>query len=905
MTMSDTTELKQWVYSFGQADPTRRDLLGGKGAELAQMTSLGLPVPPGFTITTEAFRDYYDSGRWLPEGLWPQVREAMQTLEEQTGRRFGDPDNPLLVSVRSGAAVSMPGMMDTVLNLGINMAVADGLAKNTGNRRFALDVHRRFIQMFGDVVLGVDSSILNAIISEEERRRGVTHASDLCPQELRQLIATLRAAVSEAAGTAVPDDPYQQLEQAIRAVFDSWDSRRAIAYRELNSIPHDLGTAVSVVSMVYGNMDRSSCSGVLFTRNPSTGEDALFGEYLVNAQGEDVVAGTATPKALSEMTDEMPAVYEELARTAKDLERHYSDVQDVEFTVEQERLYILQTRSGKRSARAAIKTAVDLANEGLITVDEALLRVEPDQMYQLLLPTFDEGDKELATTDRRLMSIGLGAAPGAATGKLVLDADTATELAGRGVEVILARTETSAEDIHGMAVSSGVLTSKGGATSHAAVVARGLGKPCVTGAEGIEVNVAEGWVRADNLVVRAGEDISIDGTTGEIFARAIATVMPTAVLDDEVATLLEWADERRTLGVWANADGPVDAAAAVGFGAEGIGLCRTEHMFFDPARLAVVQTLILSAHKSTQSPENDIHRARYEGALVELEELQTADFEGIFREMGGRPVVVRLLDPPLHEFLPRYEDLATDIAERRAGGEDSAALAEKEALLVTVAEMREANPMLGLRGCRVGILYPEIYGMQVRAIVRAARNVETEGVVAHPEIMVPLVSHANEMAIVRSTIENSVLEAAGPGDEYQIGVMIETPRAALTAGEIAESAEFFSFGTNDLTQTAFAFSRDDAEGKYLSQYVEKEILNADPFQTLDIEGVGSLVRMASEAGRRARPGLSLGICGEHGGDPASIAFFHEVGLDYVSCSPYRVPVARLAAAQAALRANAN
>ena len=827
----------------------------------------------------------------------------MKVLEDQTKRRFGDPSNPLLVSVRSGAAISMPGMMDTVLNLGINRLVADGIASTTGNRRFALDVHRRFIQMFGDVVLGIDSSILNSIISEKERKWGVSHASDLGSQELSQLISTLRTAVSEAAGTSVPDDPYQQLEQAIRAVFDSWDSRRAITYRELNDIPHDLGTAVSVVSMVYGNMDSSSCSGVLFTRNPSTGEDVLFGEYLVNAQGEDVVAGTATPKALSKMADEMPSVYSELARTAKDLERHYNDVQDVEFTVEQGRLYLLQTRSGKRSARAAIKTAVDLAKEGLITREEALLRVEPEQMYQLLLPTFDEKDKELSSSSGRLMSIGLGAAPGAATGKLVLDADTAVEISRQDTEIILVRTETSAEDVHGMAVSSGVLTSKGGATSHAAVVARGLGKPCVTGAEGIEVNVDEGWVRAGNLVVKAGEYISIDGSTGEIFADSIRTVRPPAALDDEMFTLLSWADDFRTLGVWSNADAPVDAAAAVGFGAEGSGLCRTEHMFFDPARLAVVQALILSAHKSTQSPENDIHLARYQGSLAKLEELQTEDFEDIFLEMGCRPVVVRLLDPPLHEFLPRHEELLADIAELKGKDEDSEDLAEKEALLATVAEMRETNPMLGFRGCRVGILYPEIYGMQVRAIVRAARNIEAKGLTARPKIMVPLITHSHELDILRSTIEESIRDAAGSGGEYQIGVMIETPRAALTAGEIARSAEFFSFGTNDLTQTSFAFSRDDAEGKYLPQYIDQEILQADPFQTLDIEGVGSLVRIACEAGRQARPGLSLGICGEHGGDPASIAFFHEIGLDYVSCSPYRVPVARLAAAQAALRAN--
>ena len=893
------------VYSFDKADASRRDLLGGKGAELAAMTSLGFPVPPGFVITTEVAREYYDTGGWVPQGLWTQVAAGIRELEASTGRGFGDPANPLLVSVRSGAAVSMPGMMDTILNLGINQQVADGIARTSGDERFALDLYRRFLQMFGSVVLGVDGQALAWIVEEEHRRQGVPDDADLNPLELRRTIAAMKAALAEAAGEPVPDDPYVQLERAVRAVFGSWNSRRAVAYRDLHRIPHDLGTAASVVAMVFGNLDDRSGTGVVFTRDPSTGENMLYGEYLSRAQGEDLVSGVTTPQDISSLARAMPDIFRELAETTEALERHYRDVQDVEFTVERGKLYILQTRSAKRGARAAIKNAVDLAAEGLISEREALMRVEPEQIYQLLLPRFDDAAMDAARADDRLLATGVGAAPGAATGQVVFNADTAADLGRKGVSVVLVRPETTAEDVHGMAASSGVLTSRGGATSHAAVVARGLGKPCVTGTESLDVDALGGRFRCGDKEVAEGEQISIDGATGEVFLGAIAAVRPNVDEEGEMSTLLGWADRERRLGVWANADNPTDAAAAVSFGAEGIGLCRTEHMFFDPDRLSLVRRMILLAHRATNDPEARAERSTYYSTLADLEEMQVQDFIGIFEAMGGRPVVVRLLDPPLHEFLPNHTELVAEVAALKGDGNSPLELAEKQELLAAVTEMVETNPMLGLRGCRVGLVFPDIYRMQVRAIVRATLDNAARGLPADPHIMVPLVSHANELRRLRETIEETVRKSVPAGADgslgFQIGVMIETPRAAVTADEIAESADFFSFGTNDLTQMAFAFSRDDAEGKFLMRYTQEGVLSEDPFQVLDGRGVGKLVEMACALGRRAKPDLTLGICGEHGGDPASVAFFHDAGLEYVSCSPYRVPVARLAAAQAALR----
>ncbi len=898
---------RQWVFSFPEGDGTNKQLLGGKGAQLAGMTSLGLPVPPGFTITTEACAQYYASGKTLPDGLWDQVLAAVKDLEETIGRGFGDPSDPLLVSVRSGAAISMPGMMDTVLNLGINEQVAAAIAQSTQKESFALDLHRRFIQMFGNVVLGIDGHLFDEIMVAKQREREVEQGAGLSPADFRDIIARFKAIIRSATGEDISDDPYVQLERAIRAVFESWNSRRAIAYRNSQGIPHDMHTAVNVQAMVFGNRDDDSSTGVLFTRNPSTGEKKLYGEYLRNAQGEDVVAGTSTPHDINYMAEEIPEIYRQLVEVSDLLEGHYRDIQDMEFTVEQGKLYMLQTRDGKRGAKAAVKAAVDMVAEGLITKEEAILRVDPEQIYQLLLPRFDEKTREAATSEGKLLGSGLGASPGAASGKLALTADTAADLGGKRVSVILARPETVAEDVHGIVAAAGVLTSRGGATSHAAVVARGLGKPSVTGAESIEINPEGGYIRCGDVTVKEGAEISIDGTSGEVFIGSLETVRPRFEEEKEMITLLSWADSERRLGVWANADSPLDAEVARGFGAEGIGLCRTEHMFFAPERLSVVQDMILAAHRSLQRPKDQELQEKYHNALAELELLQTADFEGVFRAMDGKTVVIRLLDPPLHEFLPSHERLQSELAELKAKGADAAILAEKEALAATVGELREVNPMLGLRGCRVGLMYPAINEMQARAIIRAAHNVSEEGVIVKPEIMVPLVSHANEMKRVRDGLEStieSLHQEEGISVSYKIGVMIETPRAALTAGEIAESAEFFSFGTNDLTQTAFAFSRDDAEGKFLMRYVDEGILDKNPFQVLDREGIGQLVEMACESGRKSRPDLEIGICGEHGGDPSSVEFFHEAGLDYVSASPYRVPVARLAAAQAALRSGA-
>jgi len=894
---------KKWVYTFEEGNKDMRDLLGGKGANLAEMTNAGLPVPPGFTITTEACNAYYALGKQFPEGLWEQVLEAMKDLEKKTGKKFGDPSNPLLVSVRSGARVSMPGMMDTVLNLGLNDEVVKGLAKLTNNERFAYDAYRRFIQMFSKIVKGLDPEPFERVLDEYKAKTEGKRDTDLTADMLKEIVERFKQMYQAALGEPFPSDPYEQLRQAIAAVFNSWMGKRAVDYRNFHKLPHDWGTAVNIVAMVFGNMGDDSGTGVAFTRDPATGEKVLYGEYLQNAQGEDVVAGIRTPKKIAQLAQDMPEVYQQFVQVAERLEKHYRDMQDMEFTVEKGKLWMLQTRSGKRTAAAAVKIAVDMVKEGLITKEEALLRVEPAQINQLLLPRFDPKAKEAAEKDGRLLAKGLNASPGAATGKVAFDADLAEEWGLAGEPVILVRPETSPDDVHGMLVSKGILTQHGGATSHAAVVARGLGLPCVAGCEAIRIDMDRRRFSVDGKEIREGEYISIDGTTGEVFAGVIATVEPDFDKEEDLKTLLSWADEVRTLGVWANADYPRDAERARKFGAEGIGLCRTEHMFFEEDRLPIVQKMILA--------KTDEERQRYLDMLLPV---QREDFEGIFRVMDGCPVIIRLIDPPLHEFLPKYDDLAAEIAElkfklaRSSSLEELDALIaqihEKEELLKAVASMREANPMLGLRGIRLGLVMPQIIQMQVRAILEAACNVEAEGVKVLPEIMIPLTGHVNELKRTRELLEpvaEAVMAEKGRRIHYKFGTMIEIPRAAITAGQIAEVAEFFSFGTNDLTQTTFGYSRDDAEGKFLLKYVEEKILPENPFQTLDRDGVGYLIKLGVERGRATRPDLHVGICGEHGGDPASIEFCHQVGLNYVSCSPFRVPVARLAAAQAALK----
>ena len=903
MTLREMVKQTQWVYSFEQADGSRRDLLGGKGAGLADMTAASLPVPPGFIITTEACRSYYDSAKTMPAEMWVQALDALVALERATGRYFGAPANPLLVSVRSGAPVSMPGMMDTVLNLGLNQAVVEGIARRSGNRRFALDLYRRFIQMYGNVVLGIEAAHFDAVLEWRQEQAAARMASEMGPDALQQVINDFKDVVLRVTGDPFPDTPKYQLERAILAVFDSWETRRAIDYRNYNKIPHDLYTAVCVVAMVFGNMDERSGTGVLFTRDPSTGERTLYGEYLVNAQGEDVVAGIATPQKIAQLQNQMPDVYQQLDTMSQQLELHYRDAQDVEFTVEQGKLYLLQTRSAKRSAKAAVKMAVDMYAEGLISKDEALMRVEPDQIYQLLLPRLDQNAKDAAAAAGQLVTVGIGASPGGATGRVVFTADEASKQGQRGVSVVLVRPETSPDDVHGLIAAKGVLTSRGGATSHAAVVARGLGKPCVAGAEQLEVRPEEGVLVCGDQVIHEGDEISVDGATGEVFVGRIATIAPSVTDDQDLTTLLEWADDTRRLGVWANADYPRDAEVAMAFGAEGIGLCRTEHMFFETDRLALVRECMLAAHAAIIIQEGDVAWERYHKALAELEEFQIADFIGILRAMAGKPVVIRLLDPPMHEFLPPRDELLTEVIELRIHGEKPDELEQKQNLLFAVDEMRESNPMIGMRGCRLGLIFPEIYTMQVRAIIRAAAQVAAEGIPVAPEIMIPLVSHTNEFERLRETLEETIREfqeATGATQSYEIGTMIEIPRAALTADQIAKSAEFFSFGTNDLTQNTFGFSRDDVEVKFLKRYEESGILEENPFQVVDRDGVGQLISLACALGRQARPGISLGICGEHGGDPKSIEFFHTLPLDYVSCSPYRVPVARLAAARAAL-----
>ncbi len=881
--------MTQWVYSFGaghnEGKADMRNLLGGKGANLAEMASIGLPVPPGFTITTEVCTHYYDNGQKYPVELGSQVAAALARIEAAVGLKFGDTQKPLLVSVRSGARVSMPGMMDTVLNLGLNDATVEGLAIASGDPRFAWDSYRRFIQMYGSVVLGVDHHRFEEVIEGAKHDRGVDEDTALTADDWRGVVTGYKEMVAEVTGKPFPQTPHDQLWGAIGAVFGSWMNPRANTYRRLHDIPASWGTAVNVQAMVFGNMGEDCATGVCFTRDPSTGENIFYGEYLINAQGEDVVAGIRTPQPMAQLKAKphersmevaMPAAYAELVKVRETLERHYRDMQDIEFTVQQNKLYMLQTRNGKRTAAASLKVAVDMAREGLIDQKEAVQRVDPKALDQLLHPTLDP------KAPRKLLSRGLPASPGAACGTVVFNADEAEARAAKGEAVILVRIETSPEDIHGMHAARGILTARGGMTSHAAVVARGMGRPCVAGAGGVTIDYASQQLSAGGHVVQAGETITLDGATGEVFIGSVAMIEPK--LSGDFSTLMEWADQVRRLKVRANAETPLDADTARKFGAEGIGLCRTEHMFFDPARIGAVRQMIMS----------ETEQGRRE-ALARLLPFQRDDFCELFRIMAGLPVTIRLLDPPLHEFLPHAEAEMREVAD--ALGADMATMTRR------AAELAEANPMLGHRGCRLGISYPEIYEMQARAIFEAAVIVAKEtGKAPVPEIMIPLVATRRELEITRAQVDGvakAVFAESGTTVDYLVGTMIELPRAALTADKIAEVGDFFSFGTNDLTQTTFGLSRDDA-GKFLPLYVEQGILPKDPFVSIDIEGVGALVEIAAERGRRVKPGLKLGICGEHGGDPASIQFCENVGLDYVSCSPYRVPVARLAAAQAAL-----
>jgi len=886
---------KQYVYGFGGGesggDASMKPLLGGKGANLAEMARLNLPVPPGFTLTTEVCTEFYKNSRAYPPELRGQVEAALAALETKTGKGFGDPSNPLLVSVRSGARASMPGMMDTVLNLGLNDETVEGLAKLSGDARFAYDSYRRFIQMYADVVLELEHGVFEEILGAHKDVNDYRSDTELSAEDWKEVVAKYKKAVERNLGKPFPADPKEQLWGAIGAVFSSWMNDRAIFYRKHNNIPESWGTAVNVQAMVFGNMGETSATGVAFTRDPSTGDKKFYGEYLINAQGEDVVAGIRTPKPLTKASREamkegglsleeaMPEVFAELTAVYRQLEAHYRDMQDLEFTVERGTLYMLQTRNGKRTAKAALKIAVDMAAEGLITQNEAVLRVDATALDQLLHPTIAPGYK------RDLICKGLPASPGAAVGVVVFDPDEAERLAGEGRSVILVREETSPEDIHGMHASKAIVTARGGMTSHAAVVARGMGRPCVSGAGDIRIDLREGEFRAVGRVIKKGETITVDGSSGEVLFGAADMVQPE--LTGDFGTLMGWADAARRMKVRANAETPDDAATAVKFGAEGIGLCRTEHMFFDAERIAAVREMILAERQPARV-----------AALAKLFPHQRKDFAAIFKIMGARPVTIRFLDPPLHEFLPHTEADCEDVA--KATGLDA------KALLARSKELSETNPMLGFRGCRLAIVYPEIYDMQARAVFEAACDVAEAGDAPVPEIMIPFVIAKREFEFLKARVDavaEAVFAARKRRVAYLVGTMIELPRAALKAGEIAEAAEFFSFGTNDLTQTTMGLSRDDS-GKFLGTFVERGVLSGDPFVSIDAEGVGELVGLASERGRAARQGLKLGVCGEHGGDPASVAFFERVGLDYVSCSPYRVPIARLAAAQAALQSRA-
>jgi pyruvate,orthophosphate dikinase len=897
--------MPKYVYFFAPAhaegNKDMKDLLGGKGANLAEMAGAGLPVPPGFTVSTEVCNLFSKSGGKLPVDVEEEIQAGLRRLEEVAGRKFGDPSDPLLVSVRSGAKFSMPGMMDTVLNLGLNDQTVEGLARKSGNRRFALDCYRRLIHMFGDVVLDIPKKKFEEILNSKKGKFGVKLDNELTEQMLEGVIAAYRALIKAEKGTDFPQDVREQLTLAISAVFRSWNNPRAVTYRRLNHIPDDLGTAVNVQLMVFGNIGVKSGTGVGFTRNPATGEKTLYGEYLLNAQGEDVVAGVRTPSPLAKLESEMSQVYRELKDITTNLEKHYGDVQDFEFTIQDAKLYMLQTRNGKRTGQAAVKIAVDLVEEGLTTKEKALLQVEPEALNQLLHPVFDAQEKQR----HEVLAKGLAASPGAAAGQAVFTAEDAEAWKGEGKKVVLVRAETSPDDIHGMSASQGILTATGGMTSHAAVVGRQMGKPAVVGCGALRIDEEHKRFTVDGRTFREGDWVSIDGGTGEVLAGEIAT-RPSEILQvvrgqkrPEESTmfqyfskLLGWADEVRKLGVRANSDTPVDARVAFAFGAEGIGLARTEHMFFGPERLPLVKEMILA--------DNEPDRRR---ALDKLLPFQRKDFYEFFKEMHGNPVTIRTIDPPLHEFLPRREDLMVELAELKFNPrKNKARIAEVEALLARVNQLSEFNPMLGHRGCRLGISYPEITEMQVRAIFEAACALTKEGLKVRPEIMVPLVGHVAELANQREIIvrvADEVMKQHGVTVDYLVGTMIEIPRGAITADEVAQEAEFFSFGTNDLTQTTFGVSRDDG-GKFLNYYLNKGIWKDDPFETIDAKGVGELMKMAVEKGRRTRPTLKVGICGVHGGDPRSITFCHKVGLDYVSCSAYQIPIARLAAAQVAV-----
>ncbi len=897
----------KWTYFFGregtEGNKEQRNLLGGKGANLAEMCNLGIPVPAGFTISTETCTYYYDHDGHYPADLEDQLREAIGKVEAAMGMEFGNPENPLLFSVRSGARVSMPGMMDTVLNIGLNAATIEGFIKATGNERLVYDSYRRFIQMYGDVVMGMkpesktEEDPFEEIIEQKKKELGIVDDTEFSAADLEDLSGRFKEAIRERTGKDFPDDPFEQLWTATAAVFESWDNDRAIAYRELNGISDDWGTAVNVQTMVFGNKGDTSGTGVAFTRNPASGAKELYGEFLCNAQGEDVVAGIRTPLQISRLESVFPEAAHDLEKVCDTLEAHYHEMQDVEFTIQDEKLWMLQTRAGKRTGLAAIKIAVDMVEEGLISKDEALRRIEPAQLNQLLRPVFDPDEEKKAVAEGRVVAEGLNAGPGAAAGRVVFNAEDAEAWAGRGEDVILTRIETSPEDIRGMNAAQGILTARGGMTSHAALVARQMGKVCVAGCGALSIDYTGGMMTVNGRTIGEGDWISINGTTGQVYIDKIKT-KPSEVLEvllertlapeeSEVFRLYDrlmgWADEKRTLGVRTNADQPDQAENSIAFGAEGIGLCRTEHMFFGGDRIHAVREMILSTDEEG--------RRR---ALDKLLPMQREDFEGVFRAMAGKPVTVRTLDPPLHEFLPHEEDEIAEVADRLG--------VEVSAVKARMAALHEANPMLGHRGCRLGLSYPEITAMQARAIFEAVVNVKKEGFEVFPEVMIPLVGHVEELRRQRDVVDRTadqVKEESGVSFDYLVGTMIELPRAALTADQVAEAADFFSFGTNDLTQTTFGLSRDDA-GNFLGEYVLSGILEEDPFVSIDRDGVGALVRMGVEKGRGANPSLKIGICGEHGGDPASIEFCQETGLDYVSCSPYRIPIARLAAARAAL-----